>query len=181
MTEYVIVEKTLDTPASGASVEEQVERTAWCRNLYGVRLVQSHLSVDGLRMICLYEAPDAEAVRNVYGKAELAFDRVYTATIHEPDTSERSMACVMVERAFDAPADFEQIQALEDRGGWCLEMHRVRFLRTYFSKDRLRMLCLYDAPDAESVRIAQQKAGMPFERVWTTTVIVPPAKSQYKR
>jgi hypothetical protein len=33
VTEYVIVEKTLETPASVASVEEQVERTAWCRNL----------------------------------------------------------------------------------------------------------------------------------------------------
>lgn len=177
MTEYVIVEKTYVTPASVESVEEQVERTAWCRNLYGVRLIQSHLSVDGLRMICLYDAPDAEAVRNVYRKAELAFERAYDATIHEPDTAERSMACVMVERAFDKPVDFEEIQALEDRGGWCLEMHRVRFLRTYFSTDRLRMLCLYDAPDAESVRIAQQTAGMPFKRAWATTIIVPAAKS----
>jgi hypothetical protein len=39
------------------------------------------------------------------------------------------------------------------------------------------MLCLYDAPDAESVLTAQQKANMSFERVWTTTVIVPPANS----
>ena len=28
-------------------------------------------------------------------------------------------------------------------------------------------MCLYRAPDAESVRIAQREAGMPVERVWS--------------
>ncbi len=121
--EYTIVERVLDPPANRETVEEQVERTAWCRELYEVRWLRSHLSADGLRMVCLYEAPDAEAVRNVYRKAEIAFDRVYTATIHEPEACERLMACVMVERTFDSPVDFDEIQALEDRGGWCLEIY----------------------------------------------------------
>ncbi|KPJ80351.1 MAG: hypothetical protein AMJ58_08895 [Gammaproteobacteria bacterium SG8_30] len=59
------------------------------------------------------------------------------------------------------------IQAIEDAGAGCLENHRVRFVRTYFSADRRRMMCLYRAPDAESVRIAQREAGMPVERVWS--------------
>jgi hypothetical protein len=29
------------------------------------------------------------------------------------------------------------------------------------------MICLYHAPDAESVRIAQRAANMPVERIWT--------------
>lgn len=28
------------------------------------------------------------------------------------------------------------------------------------------MVCIYAAPDAESVRSAQRQAGMPFETVW---------------
>ena len=47
-----------------------------------------------------------------------------------------------------------------------MELHRVTFLRTFFSLDCRRMLCLYQAPDAESVRLAQRQAGMPLERVW---------------
>jgi Nickel responsive protein SCO4226-like len=47
----------------------------------------------------------------------------------------------------------------------------VRFLRTYFSADRRRMLCVYDAPDAESVRAAQQTIAMPVERVWPAQVL----------
>jgi hypothetical protein len=80
------------------------------------------------------------------------------------------MEIVVVERTFAEPVEFEVIQALEERGAWCLEAHRVRFLRTYFSADRRRMICVYEAPDAESVRLAQTKAEMPFDCVWTASV-----------
>ena len=33
------------------------------------------------------------------------------------------------------------------------------------------MLCLYEAPDAESVRQAQREAGVPFERAWAFEAI----------
>lgn len=84
-----------------------------------------------------------------------------------------SQDLIVVERSFSAPTAFEEIQAREDRGAWCLELHNVRFERTYFSSDRRRMVCLYSAPDAESVRLAQQKAGMPMERVWSSRHIIP--------
>jgi hypothetical protein len=80
------------------------------------------------------------------------------------------MEIVVVERTFTEPVRFEDVQALEDRGAWCLDAHRVRFLKTYFSADRRRMICVYEAPDAESVRLAQTKAEMPFDRVWTASV-----------
>ena len=84
------------------------------------------------------------------------------------------MPQVVCERAFDAPVDFESVQAREDAAAWCLDQHGVRFVRTYFSLDRRRMICIYEAPDAESVRIANRVAGNPFERVWTATVHEPP-------
>jgi hypothetical protein len=40
-------------------------------------------------------------------------------------------------------------------------------VRTYLSADRQRMISLYQAPDAESVRLALQAASIPVERVWT--------------
>ncbi|MBZ0252845.1 MAG: DUF4242 domain-containing protein, partial [Candidatus Methylomirabilis sp.] len=51
--------------------------------------------------------------------------------------------------------------------------HNVRLLRSYVSPDRLRMICLFEAPDAESVRIANRKAGLPVDRVWTASVHEP--------
>ena len=38
--------------------------------------------------------------------------------------------------------------------------------RSDFSTDGRRSLCLYRAPDAEAVRLAQHEAGLPFDVVW---------------
>ena len=81
------------------------------------------------------------------------------------------MAWVVVERSFDEPVQFDEIQSIRDRGAWCLELYGVRFVRSYFSADRLRMICLFEAHDADSVRDAQRMAGVPFERVWAASIL----------
>ena len=73
------------------------------------------------------------------------------------------MELVLVERRFEQPTQFTDIQGLEDAGISCLETHHVRFLKSFLSKDRRRMLCLYEAPDAESVRLAEEQAKVPYE------------------
>jgi hypothetical protein len=77
---------------------------------------------------------------------------------------ERKVELVVVERRFEQPVKFEDIQKIEDEGSWCLEIHNVHFLKTFFSRDRQRMLCLYEAPDAESVRLAEDQARVPYNR-----------------
>lgn len=81
---------------------------------------------------------------------------------------------VIVERAFSEPADIEALQAQEDAGHWCLELHGVRFLRTYMAADRTRFLCLYEAADTESVRIAQRTIGLPYDRIWPAEIFERP-------
>jgi hypothetical protein len=83
------------------------------------------------------------------------------------------MEHVMVERVFTEPVTVEQLHASLQRAESCMTMYRVRFLRTNLSRDGLRMVCEYEAPDAESVRFVQQRLGMAFERVWTATVLSP--------
>ena len=83
------------------------------------------------------------------------------------------MVRVIVEREFPEPVEFASLQCTESRSAWCLEQHGVKPVRSYFSVDRRRMFCEYEAPDAESVRIAQTKAHMPFTRVWVADVIEP--------
>lgn len=77
------------------------------------------------------------------------------------------MVRVIVERRFDEPQIFDELHAQEESFAWCLEQNKVRFIRSYFSKDRRRMICEYEAPDAEAVRRAQRTASLPFERIWT--------------
>lgn len=80
------------------------------------------------------------------------------------------MSRIIVERKFDTKQVFDELQAQEDRFAWCLQQHQVKFIRSYFSKDRQFMICEYEAPDAEAVRQVQRTAKMPFERIWTAEV-----------
>ena len=56
--------------------------------------------------------------------------------------------------------------SLDEPDFGCLTIHRVRTLRSYLSSDGRRMVCVYQAPDVESVRVAKQKAGVPATRLW---------------
>jgi hypothetical protein len=47
----------------------------------------------------------------------------------------------------------------------------VRCIRSRLSADRRRMVCEFEAADAQTVREVQSVAKMPFERVWPADVI----------
>jgi hypothetical protein len=76
------------------------------------------------------------------------------------------MALIVAERVFADAQDFDGLRAREDAVSWCLATHRVQRVRTYLSSDRRHTVCLYDAPDAESVRVTQRAAGLPVEHAW---------------
>lgn len=76
------------------------------------------------------------------------------------------MKLVIVERTLERPVTLAQLQKNGADGRPCLDAHHVRYLRSLVSLDGLRVLCEYEAPDAESVRQANKKLGLPFDRVW---------------
>jgi hypothetical protein len=39
-------------------------------------------------------------------------------------------------------------------------------MRSYLSKDRMRMICEFEAGDAEQIRESARSAGVPFDRCW---------------
>jgi hypothetical protein len=85
---------------------------------------------------------------------------------------ELAQANVLVSSRFEAPVTLEELAAKGD-GAACLRDHRVRCVRVFFSIDRRRVLSLYRAPDAESVRIALREAKVPAERVWAVRHFLP--------
>lgn len=84
------------------------------------------------------------------------------------------MPLIIVEREFAEPVEVEDLQERENRFSWCLQAHRVKFLHTYFAADRQRMICVYEAPDAEAVREVSRRASMPYTRIWSATHFAPP-------
>lgn len=77
----------------------------------------------------------------------------------------------IVERSFDPPLTNEDLAATEKRMAPCLDLYDVIWLRSYWSTDRKRMVCEYEARDSESVRNVQREAGAKFERVWTADLL----------
>ena len=164
MTTHMFLERTFDPPLAPATALAQLQQGAWCLEMYRVQWQGSFLAASGRTMVCWFAAPDAESVRAAGRKGGIDMRRLWAGTVHEgPDPA---VPNVLVERSFEKAVTVEEIQALEDAGAWCLQAHHVKFAKTFFSTDRKRMLCLYEAPDAESVRLAQRQAAMPLDAVW---------------
>jgi hypothetical protein len=174
----VFLERDFDPAVSHADL-----RAAWlggadCFRLHRVEWRGSLLSLDGRKLVCHFRAPDAESARIALRTTGADIRRLWPGTLHDAPGLGRfaaDSANVLVRRAFAAPVTMAEVQAREDAAAWCLEARHVKFVRTCFAADRRRMLCLYRAPDAESVREAQRHAAMPMEDVWGFAALLPNA------
>ncbi len=163
--ENVVMIRSFEEGLDDAGFRAMAEEGVGCLMLYRCEWQESLLADDGSTLVCRFEAPDAESIRMASRDDGAEDKRVWPGTLHE--TGLEQAPTVVVERRFDEAASIDELQAREDAAAWCLEAHRVTFLRSFFSVDRKQMLCLYHAPDAESVRLAQQQADMPVERIWS--------------
>ena len=80
------------------------------------------------------------------------------------------MARVMVEQVFKEPFTDELYAAFAKKVDPCVEVRHGLWRRSSLAADKLRMVCEFEAPDAESVREAFRTAGVPYERAWTADV-----------
>ena len=81
------------------------------------------------------------------------------------------MPHVIVERNFETPLTQVELQAVEARMAPCLDLYNVRWIRSYWSADRKRMICEYDAADVASVRNVQREAAAKFDHAWAADIL----------
>jgi hypothetical protein len=86
----------------------------------------------------------------------------------------KDMQHFIVERSFETPLTEDQLRATEQRMVPCLDLYRVRWIRSYWSVDRKRMLCEYEATDAASVKSVQREAEAMFDRIWPADILGEP-------
>ena len=79
----------------------------------------------------------------------------------------------IVERTFSTPFTDQDLSDVGVRMAPCLKLHDVNWIRSHLSEDRLRMVCEYEARDAESVRKVQRESSASFDRVWAGQLIEP--------
>jgi hypothetical protein len=176
--ELILVERRFDQPVRFEDIQRLEDEGAWCLEAYKVRFLKTFFSRDRQRMLCLYEAPDAEAVRLAEDQAHVPYDRAWTCTQLQgthPATGAPGFEYVIVERAFPAPVTADFISNALNRAGWCLDLHRTTYVESYLGRTGTKMVCLFQAPDAEAVRLANQQAGVSYADVWTASVHAPAA------
>jgi hypothetical protein len=167
------VERRFAQPARFEDIQALEDAGSWCLDLHHVRFLRTLFSSDCRRMLCFYEAPDAEAVRLAESKAQVPFDRAWTCAnvrINRPETKLPAAEHVVVERVFPEPVQRDSIENAIRQGGWCLDIYYVSHVESYLSTDGLQMICHFRAPDAESVRLASRQAGMPYTDIWTASL-----------
>ncbi len=171
----VVVERSFEQAVAFGDIQAIEERGAWCLEAHGVRFIQTYFSRDRRRMICIYEAPDAESVRLAQKAAGVPFARVWPADDVRHDAGEPGGDTIVVERTFPQPVDAAGLRGAAANAAWCLRTWGAHLERSYLSGDGSRCLCVFTAPDAEAVRQAQKLSGLPFEVVWPATLHEPPA------
>ena len=77
------------------------------------------------------------------------------------------MAVVVVETDLDPPLTDEEHARMGERLDRCAALRNARWMRSYLSTDRTRIVCEFEAPDAESVRDAYRNADITFSRAWS--------------
>jgi hypothetical protein len=76
----IILESSFDPPLSEDQfVAEVADKVMPCLDERHARWITSYMAVDGRRRICVFEAKDAEAIRQAYRLSGLKFDRVWSA------------------------------------------------------------------------------------------------------
>jgi hypothetical protein len=83
-----------------------------------------------------------------------------------------SLQRIVVERSFDAPHTEADMMDVKGRMRPCLEAYQVVWKRTVVSADRRRVVCEYEAADAETVRRIQHEAGAQFDRIWVAAAVI---------
>lgn len=80
------------------------------------------------------------------------------------------MAHVIVEQAFTEPLTDERYAVFSKKLDPCIEVRHGMWRRSALALDKKRLICEFEAPDAESVREAFRMAGLPYERIYAVEV-----------
>jgi hypothetical protein len=75
----IILESVFDPPISDEDFDKLAEQVAPCLDERHATWVTSYMALDRRRRVCVFDAKDAEAVRQAYRMSGVKFERVWAA------------------------------------------------------------------------------------------------------
>ncbi|MDX2272787.1 MAG: DUF4242 domain-containing protein [Cyanobacteriota bacterium] len=168
VTEQILTDELL------ASADRQITPCIQARN---ATWRYSLLSSDRHRMICIYDAPDAESIRDAYRRGGLASSRAWAGYVIQPEGTTlptwNESTLKIQESTYPTGLTDEQCNKERQHLLPCYAEYGVEWIRSYVSLDTTRVLCELNAPDAEVIRHAHRRFGFPCDRVWSAQVFGP--------
>jgi hypothetical protein len=171
----VIVETVSDSPLFPEEPTKTDHRVLNCLAERNCTWRYSLLSTDRLRMICTFNAPDAESVRESYRRGGGAFSRIWSGEAITPvgiQPQQNPSALQVIEGTYP-PIEPSKWDELSQKTLSCYAERGIELIQSYLSNDRTRVICELNAPDAKSIREAQRRANISFDRVWSAMLIKP--------
>ncbi|CAN1210218.1 DUF4242 domain-containing protein [Tumidithrix helvetica PCC 7403] len=172
----VIVETLSDSPLILEELTDPHSLVLKCLAERNATWRYSLLSSDRHRMICTFEAPDAESVRESYRKGGGFFSHIWSGELMLPESDpplHDDTSLKIFEVTFSEGLTQEQWDEANRHVLPCYAERGVEWVQSYVSRDRTRVVCELNAPDAEAIREAHRKAGVPCDRVWSALLIKP--------
>ncbi|WP_448574137.1 DUF4242 domain-containing protein [Trichothermofontia sp.] len=171
----VVVETLATIPLTPENPTDTDLRVLGCLAERNATWRYSLLSSDRLRMICTFEAPDAESVRESYRKGGGFFSRIWHGEWLTPEGRQPQPQAnlLKVMEGTYAPIGETELVALSHKTLSCYAERGIEWIQSYLSRDRTRLICELNAPDTESIREVQHRIGVPFDRIWSALMIRP--------
>lgn len=176
--EVVLVERSFDAPADVPALQAQEDNVAWCLSQYDVTFTQSFCAHDRRRLLCQYQAPDAEAVRRTQDEARLPYERIWTSAPirHRPAAVPDGAQLVVIERELSIPLTRPLVQMSFESAAAVLAEHGIIFITSYLSVDGRRMTCHALSKSVEAAKTANRQGQLSFKRIWSAELLRPATK-----
>lgn len=172
----ILIETVAKQPLTHEVLEFADQQITPCVQARNGRWRYSLLSSDRHRMICVYDAPDAESIRDAYRRGGFAYSRAWAGYVVQPEgTPPTWNESLLKVQEGTYPTGFTDEQCNQERQHLlpCYAEYGVEWIRSYVSLDRTRVICELNAPDAEVIRYAHRKFGFSLDRVWSAQIFCP--------
>jgi hypothetical protein len=171
----VIVETLSENPITLDRIVGEEERLTPCLVARYVNWRYSLISDDRCRMVCTFEAPDAESVRAGYRKANVPFNRMWSGELIEldQDTSKATAEQTIVMELNDVSTNLEEWNQTQTTLLHLFSERGIEWIKAYRSLDRKTLICELNAPNLETVQISQAQTQLGCDRLWAAEVLSP--------
>lgn len=170
----VIVENPGEQLLTDEVLHEADQRVLPCLQARNATWQYSLLAVDRQRMICTFNAPDAESVRDSYRKAGFPSRTIWSGELIKltDETQLNTMTRYVIEGTYPSlsKTDWDEISQKMQR--YCAE-HEIEWLQSYISRDRTKVIYELIASDITSIQEAPHQLGIACDRIWSAEVLKP--------